>query len=427
MKAASNSAVSNTNSYDKTLKLDDYTPIVGKETIERIREKAKPLQGSTVAHVNSTHYGGGVPELLSPLTLLMNDVGIQADWRVIQGTPDFFSITKKMHNALQGDDINMTDLKQEIFESVVYENAIRNRIDDDLVIIHDPQPLLMIHHCRRRGPWIWRCHVDLSSPNKELWDYLSPHVEMYDAVILTLEEYARDLDTPQVFIMPAIDPFSIKNRTLTEDEIDERLDHYDIPSDKPLVVQISRFDKWKDPEGVIQAFKIAQEEIDARLVLLGNMASDDPEGEAVYHSLLEYQNDDIIILSREDTALVNALQRRAAVVVQKSLREGFGMTVTEAMWKGSAVVGGDVGGIRHQIDDGVNGFLTSSIEMTAKRVVQLVNDGDLRKQIGNRARERVKDNFLLTRLLEQYLDLLGSFEAIYRLQPKAGGCQDSHN
>jgi trehalose synthase len=406
--------------YGETFHIEDYKPLVGEEAIDRIWQKAESLRDLHVAHINSTYYGGGVAELLSSLTLLMNHVGIKTGWRVIQGAPDFFSITKKMHNALQGGEINITDLKQEIYESVIYENAIRNHLHHDFVFIHDPQPLLMIKHYKKKGPWIWRCHLDLTNPHKELWNYLKPNIEFYDAVILTLEEYKQDLQIPQVFFMPAIDPFSIKNRQLTEDEIDERLNHYDIPYDLPLVVQISRFDRWKDPEGVIKAFKMAQKHVDARLVLLGNVATDDPEGTEVFQSLLEYQDDKIIILSREDTALVNALQRRAAVVVQKSLREGFGLTVTEAMWKGASVVGGNVGGIRYQIEDGVNGFLVSSIKETSERIVQLVNDGDLRHQMGNRAREKVKENFLLTRLLEQYLDLMTSFETIYRMRSRPG-------
>jgi trehalose synthase len=406
--------------YGETFHIEDYKPLVGEEAIDRILRKAEPLQDLHVAHINSTYYGGGVAELLSSLTLLMNHVGIQAGWRVIQGAPDFFSITKKMHNALQGGEINITDLKQEIYESVIYENAIRNHLHHDFVFIHDPQPLLMINHYKKKGPWIWRCHLDLTHPHKELWAYLKPNIEKYDAVIFTLEEYKQNLKIPQIFFMPAIDPFSIKNRQLTEDEIDERLDHYNIPYDLPLVVQISRFDRWKDPEGVIKAFKLAQKHVDARLVLLGNVATDDPEGTDVFQSLLGYQDDKIIIVSREDTALVNALQRRAAVVIQKSLREGFGLTVTEAMWKGAAVIGGNVGGIRYQIEDGVNGFLVSSIKGTAERIVELVNDGDLRRQMGNRAREKVKDNFLLTRLLEQYLDLMTSFETIYRMRGHPG-------
>jgi trehalose synthase len=399
----------------RIVRVEDYQPFVGAETVERVREKARPLQDLHVAHLNSTYYGGGVAELLSSLTLLMNGLGIKTEWRVIQGSPDFFSVTKKMHNALQGAEINLSELKQEIYESVVYENAVRNHLDHDRVIIHDPQPLPMINHYQKKGPWIWRGHIDLTNPNRELWNYLAPFVEKYDAVIVSLEEYAQKLDTPQVFFMPAIDPFSIKNRELSEAERQQRLDYYDIPTDLPLVTQISRFDRWKDPEGVIEAFKLAREEVDARLVLLGNVATDDPEGEEVYQSLLDCAEERIIILARQDTALVNALQSRSAVVLQKSIREGFGLTVTEAMWKGAPVIGGNVGGIRHQIEDGVNGFLVSSVEEAGKRIVELIKDEELRKRMGQRARESVRERFLMIRLLEQYLDLFNSFETIYRL------------
>lgn len=399
----------------KLVQIEDYEQFVGAETVERVREKAKPLKDLHVAHVNSTYYGGGVAELLSPLTLLMNGLGIKTEWRVIQGAPDFFSVTKKMHNALQGGRINLSELKREIYEGVVWENAVRNHLDHDRVIIHDPQPLPMISHYQKKGPWIWRCHVDLTEANRELWGYLAPFVEKYDAVILTLEEYRQELVTPQVFFMPAIDPFSIKNRHLSEEERQARLDYYDIPTDLPLVVQISRFDRWKDPEGVIEAFKLARGEVDATLVLLGNIATDDPEGEEVYQSLLGCQDERIIILARQDTALVNALQSRAAVVLQKSIREGFGLTVTEAMWKGTPVIGGNVGGIRYQIEDGVNGFLVSSVEEAAQRMVQLIADEELRERIGQRAKETVRERFLMIRLLEQYVDLLDSFETIYRL------------
>ena len=399
----------------KLVQIEDYEQFVGAESVERVREKAKALQDLRVAHVNSTYYGGGVAELLSSLTLLMSSVGIKTEWRVIQGAPDFFSVTKKMHNALQGGQINLSELKREIYEGVVWENAVRNHLDHDRVIIHDPQPLPMIGHYEKKGPWIWRCHVDLTEPNRELWEYLAPFVEKYDAVILSLQEYRQELVTPQMFFMPAIDPFSIKNSQLSEEERQARLDYYDIPTDLPLVVQVSRFDRWKDPEGVIEAFKLARGEIDATLVLLGNIATDDPEGEEVYQSLLGHQDERIIILARQDTALVNALQSRAAVVLQKSIREGFGLTVTEAMWKGTPVIGGNVGGIRYQIEDGVNGFLVSSVEEAAQRMVQLIADEGLRERIGQRAKETVRERFLMIRLLEQYLDLLGSFETIYRL------------
>lgn len=404
--------------YSQNVSLEAYEKYVGAETVGRILDKSSRLRDLHVAHVNSTYYGGGVAELLSPLTLLLNNIGIRTGWRVIQGSPDFFSITKKMHNALQGEDINLTDMKMRIYEEVIYENAIRNHLYHDIVVIHDPQPLCLIEHFRKRGPWIWRCHLDLSSPHRELWSYMRRFIEKYDAVILTLEEYAQDLDTPQVFFAPAIDPFSIKNRELSEEEMQDRFNHYGIPTDLPLVVQVSRFDRWKDPEGVIRAYRLARKEVDCTLVLLGNVATDDPEGHRVFESLLGCKEDRIIILSVQDTALVNALQQKATVVVQKSLREGFGLTVTEAMWKGAAVVGGNVGGIRRQIEDGVNGFLVSTVEETAERIVTLIKNERLRRSMGEKARESVRSQFLLTRLLEQYLDLFASFETNFRLTGK---------
>jgi len=398
--------------------IDDYEKFIGSEAVDRIRGKAEAFRGAHVANINSTYYGGGVAELLSSLTLLMNSVGIRTGWRVIQGSPDFFSITKKMHNALNGADINLSERKKRIYQDVIYGNAMRNHLEHDYVIVHDPQPLPMIQHYEKKGPWIWRCHLELRTPNQELWEYLTPFIERYDAVILSLEEYERELETPQVFAMPAIDPFTIKNRVLTEDEKDERLRHYDIPSDKPLVTQISRFDRWKDPEGVIEAFKKAREEVDARLVLLGNVATDDPEGDEVYQSLLDERDDDIIILSQQDTALVNALQCRSTVVLQKSIREGFGLTVTEAMWKGTPVIGGNCGGIRRQIVDGENGYLVDSIDEAAERIVELVRHPRRAEEMGEAARETVRKRFLLTRLLEEYLDLLGGFKTLYLLKPE---------
>ena len=405
----------------KIIQLEDFEPLVGGETIDRIQKKAAALKGLHVVNVNSTYYGGGVAELLSSLSLLMNSVGIKTGWRIIQGAVDFFSITKKMHNALQGDEINLSARKMDIFEEIIEQNAIRNHLDShNMVIIHDPQPLFMINHYKKNGPWIWRCHIDLTNRNEALWNYLVPTVEKYDAVILSLKDYAQNLKTPQAFFMPAIDPFKIKNRPMKEEEIQERLDHYKIPTDLPLVVQVSRFDRWKDPEGVIKAFQLARKEVDCTLVLLGNVATDDPEGVEVYESLLKSREERIIILSHQDTALVNALQSKAAVVLQKSIREGFGLTVAEAMWKGTPVIGGNVGGIRYQIEDGVNGFLVSSPQQAAQRIVQLLKDEKLRREMGAKARETVKKNFLLTRYLEQYLDLFNSFETIYRLKHLPG-------
>jgi len=379
------------------VQIEDYKKYVDTHVIERIKEKARKLRPLHVTHVNSTYYGGGVAELLGSLTLLLNSIGIKTGWRVIQGSPDFFSVTKKFHNAIQGDEINLTQLKKDIYESVVYENVVRNHLDHDRVIIHDPQPLPMIEHYRKHGPWIWHCHIDPTERDEELWHYLQRFVEKYDAVVFSLSEYGQDLDTPQVFFTPALDPFNIKNRDMDRTQIQERLEHYDIPTDLPIVTQISRFDSWKDPEGVIEAFKLARQNVDATLVLLGNVATDDPEGEKVYHSLLDEREGRIIILSKEDTALVNALQRHAAVVLQKSIREGFGLTVTEAMWKGTPVIGGNVGGIKHQIEDGENGFLVSSVDEAAERMVRLLEDQDLRAEVGEKARESVRENFLMVK------------------------------
>jgi trehalose synthase len=390
--------------------IEDYEALIGAAKVERIRNKAKEFEGLRVANFNSTYYGGGVAEMLSSMTLLMNSLGLQTEWRVIQGTPDFFSITKKMHNALQGGEINLTNVKKEIFEQVIYENSVRNFIRHDFVIVHDPQPLPLIEHYEESCPWLWRCHIDLSRPQPKAWKYLRHWIDLYDAAILSCPDFAQEMEAPLHFFMPAINPFNIKNRELPDKEIDERLAHYNIPTDLPLVVQVSRFDPWKDPVGVLEAFKSARKEMDATLVLLGNFATDDPEGEQIYESLCACRDERILVLtSGDDSALVNALQTRAAVVLQKSLREGFGLTVSEAMWKGTPVIGGNVGGIRYQIEDGVNGFLVSSVEQAATRIVQLLKDKELRDEMGERARETVREKFLLPRYVEQYFDLFAEF------------------
>ena len=403
----------------KLTSVEDYEPLVGAEAVERLLRKVEALRDLHIVNVNSTYYGGGVAEILSSLTLLMNACGIKTGWRVIEGRPDFFSITKKMHNALQGADIKLTDLKMQIYEEVAYENSARLHLDHDVVIVHDPQPLPLIQHFRKKAPWVWRCHADLSHPNPNVWAYLAPLVERYDAVVLSLPEYAQNLGTPQRFIMPAINPFSSTNKELSDAEIADRFAHYSIPTDLPLVVQVSRFDKWKDPQGVIDAFRIARRHVDCTLVLVGNVATDDPEGQEVFVSLCKCAEDRIRILSVQDTALINALQRRAAVVLQKSIREGFGLTVTEAMWKGAAVIGGNVGGIKHQIEDGVSGFLVNNVEEAAARIVALVKDPVLRERLGRNARETVRRRFLMTRLMEDWLDLIGSFEARFQLKRPA--------
>lgn len=398
------------------VRFGEYEQFVGAETIERILGKAQRLAGRDVVHISSTYYGGGVAAMLHPLTLLMNDVGLNTEWRIIQGDPDFFAFTKAVHNAIQGAQIELTEHAMWVYEQVNRENAIRNHLHHDFVILHDPQPLPLINCYPRRVPWIWRCHIDLTSPNDALWQYLRNFIDRYDAVVVSIPEYAQRIRPPQFCIMPAIDPLSMTNVPLGPEHIDQILAKSGIPADKPLVVQVSRFDRWKDPQGVIDAFRIVRREVECTLVLLGAPATDDPEGEINYQSLLSQQDERLRIINRQDSLLVNALQRRAAVVVQKSLREGFGLTVSEAMWKGTPVVGGNVGGIRHQIQDGVNGFLVSDVPETAARVVQLLKDEALRERLGAAARETVRQRFLLSRVLEQYLDLLNSFEIAIRIQ-----------
>lgn len=392
--------------------LEQYDPLIGAATVERIAAKADRVRTMRVAHISSTFYGGGVTELLTPLTLMMNAAGIETDWHLIQGTPSFFACTKKLHNTLQGERQDFSDAERMIYEQVVFENATRLHLEEcDAIIVHDPQPLPLINHfVDREMPWLWQCHVDLSSPYAPVWTYLRRFIEQYDAAILSLPEYGQDFRIDQQFVTPAIDPFSAKNREMSDREIREFLHNYKIPTDRPLVIQVSRFDRWKDPMGVIEAFRKAREQVDCTLVLIGNNASDDPEGGKLLETIESAADESIIVLAVDDPTLVNALQRSAAVVLQKSTREGFGLTVTEAMWKGAAVIGGDVGGIRHQIKDEWNGFLVSTPDQATARMVQLLKEPGLRKQLGSRAKESVRQNFLMSRLLEDWLDLLSKYE-----------------
>ena len=390
--------------------LEQYEPLIGTAATERILEKAARLRITRVVHISATFYGGGVTEILTPLTLMMNTIGIETGWRLIQGTPDFFSCTKKLHNTLQGESVDFSDADKAPYEQVVFENATRLHLDKcDAVIVHDPQPLPLVSHLKRQMPWIWQCHVDLSSPNRRVWNYLRSFVEQDDAAIFSLPEYAQDLRIDQRFITPAINPFSAKNRELSAEEIGECLAHYRIPTDRPVVTQVSRFDRWKDPAGVIEAFRKAREQVDCTLVLLGNNATDDPEGEVILERIRCSVDERIIVLTADDPVLVNALQRHAAVVLQKSIREGFGLTVTEAMWKGAAVIGGDVGGIRRQIRDGENGFLVRTTDQAAERIVEILRDPRLRQRLGSRAKETVRDNFLMSRLMEDWFDELAHY------------------
>jgi trehalose synthase len=331
---------------------------------------------------------------------------------MIQGTLDFFSCTKKLHNALQGQNVSLSDVERSIYEQVVAENALRFDFGEfDTVIVHDPQPLPLIRHFPDHDvTWLWQCHIDLSSPNRAAWDHVSGFVEDYDAAIFSLPEYGQGLNIDCRVAMPAIDPFSAKNRELSKDEIEACLTHYRIPVERPLVVQVSRFDQWKDPLGVIEAFRKVREQVDCTLVLVGNGATDDPEGDVILETIHSSVDEDVIVVKADDPVLVNALQRRAAVVLQKSIREGFGLTVTEAMWKGAAVIGGNVGGIRRQIKDGENGFLVETVDQAADRIVQVLRDPALRELLGSRAKETVRERFLMSRLLEDWIDLLSIYE-----------------
>ncbi|WP_065755855.1 glycosyltransferase [Bradyrhizobium paxllaeri] len=388
--------------------IEQYEPLIGSAAAERIGLKADRVRAMRIAHVSSTFYGGGVTELLTPLTLMMNAAGIETDWHLIQGTPGFFGCTKKLHNTLQGENLTWSEAERTIYEEVVFENATRLHLDEcDAIIVHDPQPLPLISHFpHREAPWLWQCHVDLSSPFAPVWSYLRTFIEKYDAAVFSLPEYAQDLGIDQHFVSPAIDPFSPKNGELSDKEIGKFLANYKIPTDLPLVVQISRFDRWKDPLGVIDAFRKARKQADCRLVLIGNNASDDPESQVIFESLQSSIDEGIIVLAVDDPVLVNALQRKATVVLQKSIREGFGLTVTEAMWKGAVVIGGDVGGIRHQIKNECNGFLVKTPGEAAERIVQVLKNPKLREQLGSRAKESVRENFLMSRLLEDWLDLM---------------------
>jgi trehalose synthase len=311
--------------------VEQYEPLIGAEATDRILRKAEWLRSLHVVHVSSTFYGGGVTEMLTPLTLMMNAVGMQTGWRMIQGTSVFFNCTKKLHNALQGEEIQLTEDERAIYEQVTFENALRLDIEDaDAVIVHDPQPLPLISVIEdREAPWIWQCHIDLSAPYRPVWDYLRGFVEQYNNAVLHLPEYSQQMSIDQRFILPAIDPFSAKNRDLTESEIDQCLTQHRIPLDRPLIVQVSRFDRWKDPWGVIEAFRQARKVVDCTLVLLGNTAVDDPDAKVILETLQSSIDERLLVLTVDDATLVNALQRRAAVV---ELCGRLGDEIDQAAW-----------------------------------------------------------------------------------------------
>lgn len=394
-------------------RLVDYYKIVGDEAISSLYRKARRLYGRHIIHFNSTHQGGGVAEILVALLPLMNDIGLDVDWNILHGRPDFFTITKKFHNALQGDKINLTEMKKRLYTQASEHFSVFTHIRHDCVVIHDPQPLPLIMYYKKRQPWVWRCHIDLSGPNPEIWDYLKRFILRYDTVVVSSERYRKaDLPIQQQIIPPAIDPLAAKNKDLTPADVNKYLKKFGIPTDKPLLTQISRFDRHKDPEGVLRVFERVREKVDCRLVLCGSMAADDPEGLAVFERVEAkargmIRNGDVILKTVENDILVNVLQGMSAVVIQKSKKEGFGLTVTEALWKKKPVVASDVGGIPLQIKDGESGFLVSPGDENTfvERILQILRTPALAERLGQNGYEKVKNRFLITRLLSDHLEL----------------------
>jgi trehalose synthase len=401
-------------------RLDRYGEACGAEAVERLREVAKPLAGARILHLNSTAFGGGVAELLHTQLPLLSDLGLDATWAVMQGSDEYFVVTKAIHNGLQGAEVPWTDRMIRTYLDQVKENARELKESYDFVFVHDPQPAALLttfeEEGRRSGTWLWRCHIDLSKPHQPVWEFFAPIVNRYDAAIFTLEDFAQsELDGPRLaFIPPSIDPLSAKNGYLPEDTSYEVLHRYGIDRSRPIVTQVSRFDPWKDPIGVIDAFRLARKDFDdLQLVMVGSMAHDDPEGWHYLNMTEEHRqgDPDIHLLTNfQDVGSleVNAFQRESTVVVQKSIREGFGLVVAEAMWKEKAVVAGNVGGIRLQIEDGVGGFLVDSVEECGARIVELLRDPAMRKRFGRAAKKRVRKRFLTLRELQDQLELMAS-------------------
>ncbi|HWP35000.1 MAG TPA: glycosyltransferase [Thermodesulfobacteriota bacterium] len=389
--------------------LDAYADIVGASVIEELRLLGGRLAGRRVKMVNSTAVGGGVAEILSRLVPLLNELGVETVWEVIKGGEDFFQVTKGFHNALHGGPFDFGPEAFAHYLETNRANAAQLRFEEDFVVIHDPQPAALIEaRPRREGQrWIWRCHIDLSNPHQGVWDFLRPFVERYDAAIFSSPAFCQRLAIPQYLFYPSIDPLSDKNRELPEEFIDAVFARLSVPRDKPIVTQISRFDRLKDPVGVIRAFKIARRYADCRLVLAGGGASDDPEGEAVLAEVRAEAGDDpdihILVLPPTANLEINALVRGSTIVLQKSLKEGFGLTVAEALWKRKPVIAGAVGGIPAQIIHNVTGILVHSVEGCAYQIRALLADPERARQLGEYGHERVKQEFLITSNLRRWL------------------------
>ena len=399
--------------------LADYTHLAGRGLVAEIRELAAALEGKRVLHVSATAFGGGVSEILYTLVPLMRDVGLDAHWHVILGREEFFNVTKLMHNSLQGDPQAISDEQWEVFQAYNAMNAQSLEGDWDLIIVHDPQPAgLRMNAPDRARRWVWRCHIDLSTPNQETLARLRPLIADYDASVWHLEQYVpAGLDGGiRKIVPPAIDPLSPKNMALSPEDAAFVCEQFGIDPERPLVCQVSRFDPWKDPIGVIDAYRLIRAQApDVQLALVGSMATDDPEGWEFFHSTFRHAEGDPDIkilnnLNNVGAIEVNAFQSQADVVMQKSLREGFGLTVTEALWKVRPVIAGDVGGIPLQVRDGETGYLVSSPEEAAERTIEVLRDPGLAKQLGRAGKERAREHFLTPRLLRDWLRLFGEMD-----------------
>jgi trehalose synthase len=393
--------------------LDRYEEVVGHQEVERLRQLAARLQGKRIVHVNSTRSGGGVAELLNWMVPLMEELGLQSRWEVISASPDFYRVTKAFHNGLQGLPVTLKRSDFDLHMEVNKDNARRLNLEADIVIVHDPQPIYLPHFTPkgRVGRWIWRCHIDASRPNRAVWKYLEAAIPEYEATIFSMAAFTRPLPCPMFLIPPAIDPLSDKNCPLPESERLETLTRFGIDPDRPLIVQVSRFDRFKDPLGVIQAYRYLKPYYpELQLVLAGGTADDDPEGAEVLTEVKDHASDDedlkVLLLPPDAHRTINALQRSAIVVLQKSIKEGFGLTVTEALWKSKPVVGGGCGGITLQVHDYQTGFLVHSPAGAAYRTRYLLRYAEKRQRMGRIAHEFVREHFLLTRDLRDYLTTL---------------------
>jgi trehalose synthase len=392
--------------------IDDYAAIAGPAVLDELRLLARHLQGRTIQNINSTAIGGGVAEILSRMLPLMKQLGLQVRWDVIKGDEKFFVITKKIHNALHGVEVTLSDEEVEYFLTVDRDNAAEMTFEE-YVVVHDPQPIALVEkRSAAGGKWLWRCHIDFSNPEMRIWKLLKGFVRQFDAAIFSAPAFARRLPITQVLISPSIDPLSDKNKVLPEDAVQSVFDRFGIDRSRPIVTQISRFDFLKDPVGVIRAYTIAKRHVDCQLVLAGGGATDDPEGAAVLEQVREAAGNDkdifILLLPPASDLDINALQRGSTLVLQKSLREGFGLTVAEALWKGKPVIASAVGGIPLQITHNHGGILTHSIEGTAHWIKQLIREPDHASRLGLNGREHIKQNFLITRHIRDYLLLFVS-------------------